>query len=57
MSDNEDLAGDEDVDGEGEIIEAEEVEEDCPPIRIAVDPGAPTAEVEEHRAAGHCPYR
>ena len=55
---DEDLVSDEDVDGEGEIIEAEGVEEDCAPIRIAIDPGAPTAEeVEEHRAAGHCPYR
>ena len=45
-------------DGEGETIETEEVEEDCAPIRIAIDPGAPTAEeVEEHRAAGHFPYR
>ena len=48
----------EDAEGEGEIIEADDAEEDCAPVRIAIDPGAPTAEeIEEHRAAGHCPYR
>ena len=46
------------AEGNGEIIELEDVEEDCAPCRIAIDPGAPTPEqVEEHRAAGHCPYR
>ena len=44
--------------GEGAIIDADEVEEDCAPLRIASDPGAPTAQdVEKHRAACHCPYR
>ena len=49
---------DEDLEGEGEIFETDEAEKDCAPIRVAIDPGAPTAEdIEEHRAAGHCPYR
>ena len=42
----------------GEVIELEDVEEECSPGRIAVDPGKPTEkEIDEHRAAGHCPYR
>ena len=46
------------AEGDGEVIELEDVEEDCAPCRVAVDPGAPTPEqVEEQRAAGHCPYR
>ena len=44
----------------GEVVEIteQEAEEECEPVRIAPDPGAPTKEeVEKHRSEGHCPYR
>ena len=43
-------ADEDDPQSEGEILELEDTEEDCAPRRVAVDPGAPTAEqVEHHR--------
>ncbi len=41
-----------------EEITEKEAEEECEPMRVAPDPGAPSAEdVEQHRAEGHVPYR
>ena len=46
-------------DGEGEaiVLREDDEEEDCAPIRVAPEPGEPTAdEVEAHRTT-HLPYR
>ena len=51
---------DEGIEGEGEIVEIieRELEEECEPMRIAPDPGLPSAEdMEKHRAEGHVPFR
>ena len=45
---------------EGEIVEIteQEAEEEREPIRIAPDPGLPSAEdMEKHRAEGHVPFK
>ena len=52
--------GESEAEEQGEVVEIteEDAEEECEPMRVAPDPGAPTAEdVERHRAEGHCPYR
>jgi hypothetical protein len=55
--DDDDLFAGENEDEVVEITE-KEAEEECEPMRIAPDPGAPSAEeVERHRAEGHVPYR
>ena len=52
-----DLCPLDDEDSKGEVIELEEHEEDCAPIRLAPEPGEPTDEqVEVHRTS-HLPYR
>ena len=45
--------------GEGEAMELDEKEdeEDCAPVRLAPDPGAPTAEEVENHRTTHLPYR
>ena len=48
------------LEGDGEVVEIteREAQEEFEPLRIALDPGQPSAEdVERHRAEGHVPFR
>ena len=42
---------------EGEVVELEDVEEDCAPVRVAPDPGAPTKADRDMHRVDHLPYR
>jgi hypothetical protein len=41
---------------EGEVIEADESEDECAPKRAALDPGAPTQQQMDDQEIDHMPY-
>ena len=50
-------SADELPEADGEVIEAEESEDDCAPKRTAPDPGAPTQQQIDDHEIDHVPYR
>ena len=50
-------SADELPEAEGEVIEANESEDDCAPRRVAPDPGAPTQQQIDDHEIDHMPYR